>query len=324
MRRAVVAWVVAAAIAIGAGVGAVAVLNATVFGAAGFVRVYLEAIARGDAAGALGMPGVTVEPGVRADFLIDEALPGLTGLGEVTVTPGRDGTEVVTVAWTAGDTVSTSRFTVERTGSRLGLFPEWAFAVSPVAELRLTVEHDERFALNGVTATADGGGEPVAYAVLTPGIYRVDHTSTYLRARAVDVVVDTPAAPVDATLEVLPGDALRDRVAADVREHLAGCATQEVLFPTGCPFGRAIPNRVVSDPAWSIVESPELAVEAGAEFGTWRVTAADAVAHLVVDVQSLFDGSISALDEDIPFTATYVVTIGADDSTLRLELEPEP
>jgi hypothetical protein len=324
VRRAVVAWLVVAAIAIGAGVGAVVALNATVFGAAGFVRVYLEAIARGDAEGALGMPGVTVEPDVRAEFLIDEALSGLTGLGEVSVAPGGDGTEVVTVTWTAGETESTSRFTVERTGSRLGLFPEWAFAVSPITELRLTVEHDERFALNGVATTADAGGEPVAYAVLTPGVYRLDHASTYLQARAVDVVADTPASAVDATLEVLPNDTLRDRVAADVREHLAECATQEVLFPTGCPFGRAIPNRVVSAPQWSIVENPELAVEPGAEFGTWRVTAEDAVAHLVVDVQSLFDGSISALDEDIPFTATYVVTIGADDATLRVELEPEP
>jgi hypothetical protein len=320
VRRVVVAWLVVAAIALCAGAGAVVGLNATVFGAAGFVRVYLEAIARGDAEGALGMPGVTVDPGLRDDFLVDDALAGLDALGEFSVAPGGGGTEVVTVAWAVGDTTSTSRFTVERTGSRLGLFPDWAFAVSPVAILSLTIENDERFDLNGVAATSEPG--PVGYAVLTPGVYRADHTSTYLQARAVDAVVDTPAEATDATLEVLPADALLDLVEAEVREHLTACATQEVLFPTACPLGRSIPNRVVSTPAWSIVEFPELTLQPGGESGTWVVPPTAATAHLVVDVQSLFDGTVSTLDEDVPFTASYFVTIGADDTTLQISPVP--
>jgi hypothetical protein len=320
VRRVVVAWLVLAALAVGAGGVAVLVLNATAFGAAGFVRVYLEAVARGDAVGALGMPGVTADPDVRADLLTDETLGGLTDLREISAVRADDGTEIVTFAWTAGATESTSTFTVERIGSRLALFPEWAFAVSPVATLRLTVENDERFAVNGVATESDAAAEPVDYAVLTPGVYRVDHTSTYLQARAVDAVVDTPAGVVDATLEVLPADALREQITAEVRAHLAECATQEVLFPSGCPLGRAIPNRVVSTPEWSIVEYPELTVEPGVDFGTWLVSSPDdGVANLRVDVQQLFDGSVATLDEDVPFDATYLVTIGADDTTLLLE-----
>lgn len=320
MRRVVVAWLVVFALLVGAGGVAVLVLNATAFGAAGFVRVYLEAVARGDAAGALGMPGVTAGVGVRGDLLTDETLGGLTGLREISVARADDGTEVVTFAWTAGATESTSTFTVERVGSRFALFPEWAFAVSPVATLRLTVENDERFTVNGVAAVSGVAAEPVDYAVLTPGVYRIDHTSTYLQARAIDTVVDTPAAVVDTTLEVLPADAFRDEITTDVREHLAECATQEVLFPTGCPLGRAIPNRVVSAPEWTIVEYPELTVEPGIEFGTWLVSSRlDGVANLRVDVQQLFDGSVSTLDDDIPFDATYLVVIGADDTTLLLE-----
>ena len=34
-------------------------------------------------------------------------------------------------------------------------------------------------------------------------------------------------------------------------------------------------------------------------------------AHLVVKVQSLFDGSISTFDADVPFTVSYSITIGA-------------
>lgn len=323
MRRAVVAWVVVFAIAVGAGAGAVLGLNATVFGAAGFVRVYLEAVARGDAEGALGMPGVTADPEVRADFLIDDALTGVTGLREVSVTRGDDGTEVVTFAWTAGDREAESSFSVERIGSRLGLFPEWGFAVSPVATLRLTVEHDDRFDVNGVAAISGvTAAVPVDYAVLTPGVYRVDHTSTYLRARTVAAVAATPASIVDATLAVLPTDALLEQITTEVHAHLTECATQEVLFPTACPLGRAIPNRVVSTPEWSIVEYPELVVRPGAGFRTWLVPPAEMVSHLTVDVQSLFDGSISTLDEDIPLAVSYLVTIEADDTTLRIQTLP--
>jgi len=313
-----VAWLVVFAIIVGAGGVAVLALNATAFGAAGFVRVYLEAVARGDATGALGMPGVTVDPGLRSDFLADEALVGMTELREISTERADDGTEVVTFAWTADEAESTSTFTVERVGSRLALFPEWAFAVSPVATLRLTVENDERFAVNGVAAESDAGAEPVDYAVLAPGRYRVDHTSTYLRARAVDAIVDTPAGVVDATLEVLSTGAFLEKITTEMRDHLTACAEQEVLFPTGCPLGRAIPNRVVSPPEWSIIEYPVPTVEPGFDFGTWLVDA-PGVAHLTVDVQSLFDGSVSTFDRDIPFTATYLVTIGADDATLLLE-----
>lgn len=318
MRRVLVAWLVVFAIALGAVAVAVLALNATVFGAAGFVRVYLEAVARGDAEGALGMPGVAVDPGVRADFLTGDALGGLSDLREVSTVHHDDGTEVVTFAWTAGAATSTSSFTVERVGSRLALFPEWAFAVPPVSTLRVTVENDARFEVNGVAASSDVGAQPVDYAVLTPGVYRVDHTSTHLRARAFDAVAEAPTGVVEARLEVLPTTAFREKITVEVHEHLDECATQQVLFPTGCPMGRAIPNRVVSAPEWSIVEYPALTVEPGIEFGTWLV-AGDGVANLTVEVQQLFDGSLATLDDDIPFTATYLVTIGADDTTLRLE-----
>lgn len=314
VRRAVVAWVVVVVLALGAGAGAVVALNATAFGAAGFVRVYLEALSRGDAAGALAMPGVTVDPRVRADFLADDALAGPSALREITVAPGDDGTEIVTVAWTRGGTDAVSAFTVERTGSRLALFPDWAFAVSPVATLQLGIDHDPRFDLNGVAAEA---AAPAAFAVLVPGVYRLDHHSRYLQATAVDLVVDRPASELGAALDVQPADGFLERTTAQVHDALDACVTQEVLFPTGCPMGHAIADRVASTPLWSILEYPELTMEPAAETGAW-LARGEGVAHLRVDIRSLFDGSVSTFDEDLPVAAEYLVTIGADDSTLRL------
>lgn len=320
MRRAVVSWVVAVALLAGVATAAVVVLNATAFGPAAFVRVYLDALGRGDAAGALSMPGVTVPEGDRADFLVDETLTGLAVDGMSVGTRG-DGIHLVTVSWRTADGSGVSTFEVAGAGTRLGIFAAWQFAVSPVATLELAVEHDDRFELAGVPArSGTASSEPVAYALLVPGVYRVDHRSAYLRADAVDVVVDRPGSTVDAVLDVRPADAFVAALTEEVRAHLDECATQEVLFPTGCPFGHAIPNRVVSAPEWSIADYPEIAVEPGDDFGTWAVPAAAFTTHLRVEVQALFDGTISTFDEDLPSTAAYVVRILPDDATLRLEV----
>jgi hypothetical protein len=310
VRRAVVGWLVVAVLAAASGIGVVAGVNATVFGAAGFVQVYLTALARGDAGGALGMPGVTVDPASRGDFLTDAALAAPTTIRGITVEPGDEAVELVTVAWSRGGTDGVSTFAVERTGSRLGLFPRWAFAVSPVATLQLTVEHDARFELNGVSASSR---ESDGFAVLVPGVYVIDHHSEYLRAAARTVVADRPGAQLGATLDVQPTPAFEQRVAADIHDSLTDCATQEVLFPTGCPLGHAVVDRVASAPEWSIADDLVVDVAPGPGLGTWLVPVS-VTSHLVVEVRSLFDGRVTTFDEDIPVTATYLATVGADDS----------
>jgi len=313
-------WLAVVLLALGIGAGSVFGLAATTFGASSFVRVYLEAVGRGDAAGALAIPGVTVAEGVRADFLTGDALDGVAALREVSVEAGDDGQTLVTYAWSSPHGGGVSTFAVERDGALLGVFPRWRFAVSPVATLQLTVEHDDRFRVAGVPARSGAEDEPVDYALLVPGVYRVDHRSHYLRADAIDVVAERPGSELAATLDVQPGVVFTIAVTAEVHASLEACATQEVLFPTGCPFGHAIANRVVSPPDWSIATYPDIRLEPGDEFGTWRVPDTEFTPHLRVDVQSLFDGSVSTFDRDLPSSAGYVVTILADDATLRIEL----
>jgi hypothetical protein len=94
-----------------------------------------------------------------------------------------------------------------------------------------------------------------------------------------------------------------------------------VLFPTGCPFGKAISDRIVSAPLWTIEDVPDFEVVPG-PFGTWIAGPAPGTAHLVVDVQSLFDGSRSTLDEDVPFQARYSVDVSGD-SLVATEADTE-
>lgn len=309
MRRALLPWLAMFGIALALGVTAIVVLNATAFGAGGFVRIYLDALARGDAESALGIAGVDVPEDVSEVLLRDDVLTGLGDIREVSDVETA-GVHHVTVAWDSPEGAGETTFAVERVGTRFGLFPEWRFAETPIATLSLTVLHDERFTVNGVAAVSGiAANEPGAYAVLAPGSYLLGHDTEFLVAEPVPVVVASAAEPIVATVEVLAGDRFAEQVTAEVTAYLDDCVTQEVLFPSACPFGQSIANRVISTPRWTMVEYPELVVQPGTEFGTWEIPSADATAHLVVDVQSLFDGSVTTFDEDVPFDVHYIATI---------------
>src|SRR5690606_9759741 len=97
-----------------------------------------------------------------------------------------------------------------------------------------------------------------------------------------------------------------------VEEFLAGCAAQQVLQPTGCPFGVQVHNRLSTLPTWSITSMP--AVTVAPDGPHWRIPAAEGIAHLEVDVQSLFDGSKRSVSEDVPFELTGTIDILPDGS----------
>ncbi|MEO5920391.1 MAG: hypothetical protein ABIQ01_04530 [Pseudolysinimonas sp.] len=318
MRR-VLPWIVAFVLAIAAGGGAVAALNATVFGPGDFVRVYLDAVARGDAQSALDLPGVDAA-GAEDALLDDRVLTGLTGIRQLSDDDLGGARHRVTFAWTSPGGHGTTAFEVERVGTRLGLFPEWGFSESPVARIVLDVRHDPRFTANGVQlATAregEGVAGPVEYAVLVPGSYVFGHDSTFLQARDVTVLADEVGAVPDAVVDVQAGPALASTIDEEVRAHLDDCTTQQVLFPTGCPFGKTITNRVVSDPVWTMLAYPVLEVEPGAVFGTWVTPPASGTAHLVVEVKSLFEGTVSTFDEDVVFEVSYTVSVDGENLTV--------
>src|ERR1700754_2734889 len=125
MRR-VAPWVGAFLVVLLIGGGGVVALNATVLGPGDFVRVYLDALARGDARSALALPGVDAS-GADDILLGDDVLTGLTAIRQLSDDDLGGGHHRVTMAWTAPGGEGTTAFEVERVGTRLGLFPEWGF-----------------------------------------------------------------------------------------------------------------------------------------------------------------------------------------------------
>ena len=130
--------------------------------------------------------------------------------------------------------------------------------------------------------------------------------------RATSVLSDSPFSNVPVEIHAAATPQFLSLVQQRVEEFLTDCATQEVLQPTGCPFGYLVDDRIDSTPKWSMTKQPTVDVKPdGAE---WTIPAAQAVAHIEVDVQSLFDGSISHVSEDVPFLVTGTITILPDGS----------
>lgn len=307
MRREVLLWAVAAgAVVVAFGVTVLA-LNLTVYSASGFVRTYLDALARQDAPAALELAGRL--PDGERDLLVREAMGELTDVEITADRTAADGTHFVTAQYVAGGEPGTTEFAVRREGTVFGLFNGWAFDQSPLSVLELTVQHDDQFAANGLDLIAAAGQDAVSdYLAFTPSAIVLTHETQYLTAEPVLAEIAVPGTAVGATLDVQANQAFVDEVQRQVDDFLTDCTTQRVLLPTGCPFGFTIDDRLVNEPTWSMVELPELTLEPGNAPETWRVPRASGIAHILVDVQSLFDGTVTTTDQDVNFFVSYDVT----------------
>ena len=74
---------------------------------------------------------------------------------------------------------------------------------------------------------------------------------------------------------------------------------------------RAGPHRLAARRGRS-PQQPTVAVEP--DGAGWRIPAAEAVAHIEVDIRSLFDGSVRHVSEDVPFLVTGAITVLPDGS----------
>lgn len=310
MRREIITWSVAAGLVAIAFAGTVLALNASLYSAAGFVRGYLEAIARHDAAGAIELATPTVEHDDASDaLLVPDAMGELTDIQLVSDIEHAGGLHTVEYSFVADGVAGQSSFEVRSSGTMLGLFLAWRFDSDPLAVIELTAPAGTVVVADGVELPAAADGESGRLLVFAPGVHRFSHESAFLSGETAPIPALQGGSVVPALVEVTPTERFTDAVQEQVDAYLDECATQQVLLPTGCPFGQEIGNRIATLPVWSIAEYPEVALDPGPTAANWQVTLARGLAHLVVDERSLFDGSISTRDEDVEFVATFLVTV---------------
>ncbi|WP_345800912.1 hypothetical protein AAIB33_15790 [Microbacterium sp. AZCO] len=312
--------------AVGAGV---ATLYREFYSPSAFVDRYLDLLAKGRAADALGVPGVAVDaseleaaglPAAASDALLrSAALAPLTDVHVVSETPHGEHVDVV-VDYKAGPYPGRTTFEVESNGM-IGVAPTWRFARSPLAVVDLTVLGSMSFEVNGFPidkrqVSPDGvDADPVApipLLVFSPGVYSVSVDTPISATRGVAVLSDSPLDSTDVDVQAEATKQFSDVVQKKVEEFLSACATQEVLLPTACPFGYTVEDRIVSAPQWSIAQQPTVAVKP--DGAAWKIPSTEAVAHIEVDIRSLFDGTVRHVSEDVPFLLTGAISVLPDGS----------
>lgn len=332
---AILATILVAALLVAALFSAIGSLNRDLYSASGFVRQYLDALARHDTVGALSLAGVKPSDAQLEQASLPKNLPetllrasvlgALTDIslaGDTETTPG---VHTVTYDFRIDGTKASMAFDVEHTGSFAGVFNDWRFSTSPLAVLQVTVLHEATFDVNGLTldarahAPADAPAtfsNQAAYLAFAPARYQVSHKSDLLTAQAATVAVTAPGA-VDVTVDAQPNQTFIQQVQDELNEFLDDCATQQVLLPSDCPFGITIDDRVKGLPTWSITQYPPVTLVPAES--TFDMPDTQGLAHIVVEVQSLFDGDISTRDEDVPFAVGLTVTVNPDRS-LNIQL----
>lgn len=312
--------------AIGAGG---ATLYQQFYGPSAFVTRYLDLLSSGRAADALRVPGVAIDrktlenagidPAASEAMLRRAALAPLTDVKVDSEKPA-DGGTAVTVSYQASGHPGTSTFLIAQDGWA-GVTPNWRFTDSPLAVVNLTLRGADRFAVNGfevdrrqvsVDGTDAAALDPLSMLVFTPGLYSVTVKTPISTASGQGVLADTPLAVTPLDVQTMPTDEFIDVVQQRVEEFLTTCTTQEVLQPTACPFGLRVTNRLASPPKWSIATQPHVTVVP--DGGQWQIPPTNAVAHVDVEIRSLFDGSTEELSENVPFQLNGTIAILPDGS----------
>lgn len=312
---------------IGAAGAAVASVYRGFYSPTAFVERYLSMLSDGRAAEALVVPGVAVDsaaleaaglpPTASQALLRRDAMAALTDVHTVSETD--DGSTItVTVEYVAGGVPGSTAFLVEREG-QVGLAPTWRFAKSPLAVMELVVQGSMSFEVNGFAidkrqVSPDGpDADPLAASnllVFSPGLYSVSVDTAIAATPGVAVLSDVPFAAVPVEVQAEPTPAFIAVVQQRVEEFLTECATQDVLQPTACPFGFFVQDRIASPPVWSIAQQPVVTLEP--DGAGWAIPPTTATARIEVDVQSLFDGAVTRVSEDVPFVVTGKITVLPD------------
>ncbi len=294
-----------------------------------FVLHYLELLQDRRSAEALAVPGVAVDsaeleaaglPATASEALLRPE--SLTTLTDAAVTGEQvDGDRTrVTVSYRAGDYAGTTTFDVQP-DTTAGLLPRWRFARSPLAVVKLSVEGSMRFAVNGFEVdkrqvSIDGAdADPTAalpLLVFSPGLYSVAVDTAISSTPGVAVLADAPMTGIPVDVQAQPTSEFVGVVQQRVEEFLSACAEQKVLQPTGCPFGFTVRNRIDDAPTWSIVAQPQVTVVP--DGAGWRIPDAAAVAHIDVDIRSIFDGTVRTVEEDVAFTVNGQISVLPDGS----------
>jgi hypothetical protein len=277
-------------------------LNVTLFSATSFVTSYLKALESSDYGLAASHAGLTRAPQILPLASETPQNPRIVGTSSLPT-----GELVIQADYELGDDTHSSVFVVTGGEPILWFFDTWRFSRQPIANLQFAVIGDERVSVNGTDLNVGDLGVPPRTTVLVPGIYSSSLETEWVQAEPVVSVMTEVGAPAGVRLVVSPTSTLLENTTDALEAYLDGCAAQAVLQPAECPFGVSISDRVVGAVQWTILDYPEIDLRLSADRATWTMVAESGVAEVTVQVQSLFDGSITEFRDTEEFDVVGVV-----------------
>lgn len=266
----------------------ITLLNSLVYNAESVVEEYVDALRAGDGSTAMALSqGYLAEnaPETISTVLLDgEALAASAAMledAEIVATDAqvpesfRDAEisqRVVEIRYQdAHDEAQSTSIVVDKVGTSWLFFNTWQLHPLPLQQVELAPlqmpEHakaDEPVAhVNDEPTPLLGlNGSPATLAAFAPSSIELEYHGTYLEvAEPVELLahdVLAAGAHTDFEFEVQPTQAVDDAITQEVQEQLQRCTQQQVLKPTGCPFGYETTNRIVPESVnWSI-DVPEV------------------------------------------------------------------
>lgn len=270
------------------------------------VSRYLDALATDDLAAASILAGLP--PGTPVP-LGDEGNP--TVVRVVAAQDRSDNRVAVTAVYGGEADAATVIFLLEPAPALLGVIPQWRFVDPPIARIPVGVNQHTELRVGGRTVSTASAGATVEVSAFIPARVSVVNVEPFLDADSLSIRPASQAVP-PAILTARPSARLTSEVERQLTTLLDTCAEQEVLQPAGCPFGRVITGeRVLDRPAWMRVDAPRASVTPSANPGRFTLDAT-ATMRLEAQVQSLFDGTVSNLAEEVLASISGVVVLGPD------------
>jgi len=277
-------------------------LNVTVYSGTSFVTSYLKALESSDYGLAASKAGLS-----RAPQILPLATESLSNPRIVGTSSLPTGELVIQAEYELGETTETTVFVVSQGEPILWFFDTWRFSRQPVASLQFAVIGDQRVSINDTELNVGNLGVPPRTTVLVPGTYTSSWETEWVRADPVVSTMTEVGAADAVRLVVAPTNGLVETTTSAVEAYLDGCVDQGVLQPAECPFGVSISDRVVGVPQWTILDYPAVELRLSADRASWTMVAEEGLAEVSVQVQSLFDGTVSEFRDTESFAVVGIV-----------------
>lgn len=293
------------------------IINRTIYNPAGQVRQYVQALQEGNGQRALGISGAQVPEGnaamLEGDALKD-AVSALDDLKVSTESLAADGkTAVVEVSYELNGESTSSVFNLHKAGSHWGVFDQWKMDPVTLPTLTLNTPGLTAATLNNEKVAVDGGSRD--FAVFYPGVYSMTYESSLYSAQQESVKFTSQQDHPSITLSRKPSESALKSVNYQIKSGLDHCATQNTLYPSGCPFEYAFNGRVDSDVSWSITKYPQPEVTLTPQ-GSWSMKPAAGRAHVEFTQIDLYTGKTSKVSKDVPFTYTGKISVDGESLTV--------